>query len=94
MLHKSDKMNQYRRVNRQPQQTTFYVSPQSKNTQQQNLNSEELDDLSIAIEMSQKEQQENTIITNFINNKTKLMNVLSTLPDVDVNDPRFEQFFK
>ena len=85
-------MNQYRIVTQQPKQTAFYVSPQ-RDPQNQNTSQQELEDITAVLEISQRESEENTKISNFIHDKDKLIGVLSTLPDVDPNDPRFEKFF-
>ena len=83
-------MMSQRRIRENRQIQGHYLSPDmNSNT---NENEQELDDLELAIEISKKEQQENTIISQFIHDRSKLMNVLSQLPGVDITDPRFEQF--
>lgn len=56
-------------------------------------NEEELAEIARAIELSKREQEDSEYIRRFVSQRNNLVPILSQLPGVDPNDPRFEKFY-
>ncbi|EAX97633.1 hypothetical protein TVAG_382570 [Trichomonas vaginalis G3] len=69
------------------------INPSSINPGYSEYNEEELAEIARAIELSKREQEDSDYIRRFVSDRNNLVPILSQLPGVKPDDPRFEKFY-